>query len=201
MVLHLADQSLNGFSAPDLHATAPRTQMAAAIDSGITSLELGEKFYGGLIWILFQLLSHLSPVSCAALCETSTSARLVAEAAVFESSDQDAPSARILAPRFYALRKRIYVLRMKSSWKLEAELLEQLRGRDIREPFEAATHQWPDHCERVVYGLAGFGIDQLWPFGILFAGTVERVAQEKQAAAQHWPAPRRFLSGVRATSG
>lgn len=57
----------NSLSAPDLHATAQRTQMAAAIKSWITSLEFGEKFYSGLIRILFQPLKHLSPVSCAAL--------------------------------------------------------------------------------------------------------------------------------------
>lgn len=49
---------------------------------------------------------------------------------------------------------------MKSSWELDAELVEQLRGSDIRKPFEAAAHQWPDHRERVVYGLVGFGINR-----------------------------------------
>lgn len=103
MVLHLADQSLNSLSAPDLHATTQRTQMAAAIKSWITSLEFGEKFYSGLIWILFQPLNHLSPVSCAALRTRATSARLVAETTVFRSRDHDAPSTRILTPLFHAV--------------------------------------------------------------------------------------------------
>ena len=52
---------------------------------------------------------------------------------------------------------------MKTSWKLDAQLLEQLSGRDVRKPFEAAAHQWPDHRQRVVYRLTGFGIDQPRP--------------------------------------
>jgi hypothetical protein len=102
-IFDLADQSLNSLSAPDLYTTAQRTQMAAAIESWITSLEFGEKFYSGLIRILFQPLNHRSPVSCAALRTRATSERFVAEAAVFESSDRDAPSTRILTPLFYAL--------------------------------------------------------------------------------------------------
>ena len=49
VVLHLADQPLNGFAAPNLHATPQRTQMASAIESRITRLEFSEEFYGRLI--------------------------------------------------------------------------------------------------------------------------------------------------------
>ena len=138
--------------------------MAATIKSRVTRLEFDEEFYCGLIRMLFQPLKHLSPVSRAALRTRTAPARPVAEAAVFRSLDQNAPSTRILTPLFHALGQTIHMLRMKSSWKLDAEFVEQLRGSDIRKPFEAAAHQWPDHRERVVYGLAGFGIDQPWPF-------------------------------------
>jgi hypothetical protein len=163
MVLHLADQSLNGFSAPNLQATPQRAQMAAIIESWITRLEFGENFYSGLIRMLFQPLKHLSPVSCAAL-RTRTSARLAAEAAVYGSRDHDTARTRILSPLFQQLCQTIYVLRMKSAGELDTQLVEQLRGSDIRETFEAAAHQWPDHCEGVVDGLAGFGVDQLRSF-------------------------------------
>jgi hypothetical protein len=89
--------------------------MAPAIKSWITSLELDEKLYSGLIPILCQPPSHLSPVSCATLRTRATSARLVAEAAVLESSDDDASSTRIATPLFHALRQSIHVLRMQSS--------------------------------------------------------------------------------------
>src|SRR5436309_136994 len=53
---------------------------------------------------------------------------------------------------------------MKTSRELDAQLLEQLHGCNVRKPFEAATYQWPDHGQRVVYRLAGLGIDQPRPF-------------------------------------
>jgi hypothetical protein len=56
---------------------------------------------------------------------------------------------------------------MKTTWELSAEFLEQLRGIDIREPFEAATHQGPDHRQRVECTRTAFGIDRLrsvWNF-------------------------------------
>src|SRR6266849_6708362 len=134
--------------------------MAAAIKSWITCLELGGKFCSGLIRTLFQPLKHFSSVSGAALRNRATSSRLVAEAAVFGRRDQDSPSTRILTPLFHALCQTIYVLGMKASWKLDAQLIEQLCRSDIWKSFEAAAHQWPDHREGVVYGLAGFGIDQ-----------------------------------------
>lgn len=55
MVLHLADQPLNGFAAPDLQATSQRTQMAGANESGIMRLEFGEEFYCRLIPPRFQV--------------------------------------------------------------------------------------------------------------------------------------------------
>ena len=106
MLLQLEDQPLNCFSTPDLYALPQRTQMAAAINSGIARLEFGEKFYSGLIWMLFQPLMHLSQVSDAAVRNRGTPARLVAEAAIFAWRDDDASSTRILAPLFHALFAR-----------------------------------------------------------------------------------------------
>jgi hypothetical protein len=139
MFLHLADQPLNGLSAPDLQATPQRTQMTAAVKSWITRLEFGKKFYSGLIRMLFQPFKHFRPVSCAALRTRAMSAGLVTEATVFGPRDHDAPSTRILTPLFHAFCEAIYVLRMKASWELNAELIEQLCSSDIRKSFEAAA--------------------------------------------------------------
>lgn len=80
--------------------------MAATIKSRVTRLEFGEEFYCGLIRMLLQPLKHLSPVSRAALRTRTAPARLVAEAAVFRSRDQDAPSTRILTPLSQRLARR-----------------------------------------------------------------------------------------------
>jgi len=53
---------------------------------------------------------------------------------------------------------------MKTPWELNAQLLEQLRGSDIRKTFEATTHQRPDHFQRVECTRTTFGIDQLRSF-------------------------------------
>jgi len=60
MLLQLEDQPLNRFSTPDLYAFSQSTQMTVAISSGIACLEFDKKFFGGLIWMLFQPLMHLS---------------------------------------------------------------------------------------------------------------------------------------------
>ena len=138
--LHLADQPLNGLSAPDLQATPQRTKMAVAVKSWITCLEFGKKFYCGLIRMIFQPFKHFRPVSCATLWARAMSAGLVTEATVFGPRDHDAPSTRILSPLFHALCESIYVLRMKASWELDAELIEQLCSSDIRKSFEATAH-------------------------------------------------------------
>jgi len=103
MFLQLADQPLNCLSAPDLHASPQRTQMAAAVKSWIASLEFGEKFDSGLIGMLFQPLSHLRPMSSAAVRNRCRAARFVAEAPIFAWRYDDAPRSRILTPLFYAL--------------------------------------------------------------------------------------------------
>ncbi len=140
--------TLNSLSALDLHATPQCTQMAAAIKSWITRLELGEKFYGGLIRVLFQPLEHLTPVSCAALRKRATCARLVAESTAFGPRNHDAPSTRILTPLLHALCQRIYVLRRKSSGELDAEFVEVrviVRDHDVGpvrcEPLAASHHR------------------------------------------------------------
>jgi hypothetical protein len=60
MILQPEDQPLNSCPTPDLHAFAQGTQMTEAINSGIARLEFDKKFFGGLIWMLFQPLMHLS---------------------------------------------------------------------------------------------------------------------------------------------
>ncbi len=139
MFLQLADQTLNRFSAPDLYAFPQGAQMAAAVHSWVASLEFGEKFDSGLIGMLFQPLNHLRPMSSAAVGSGTRSPRLVAEVAVFSWWDDDASSARILAPLFHALCETIYMLRMKAPWKSDAQFVEQLCGSDVRASFEAAA--------------------------------------------------------------
>src|SRR5439155_2719062 len=124
--------SLNGLSTPDPQTTPQRAQMAAAIESRITGLKFGEEFHSRLIRTRFQTLKHFRPVSDETLGTRSASARLFDRAVVFESPDHDAPSTRILTPQFHPLSQTIHVLRMKTSWELDAQLLEQLRGRDVR---------------------------------------------------------------------
>ena len=140
MFLQPADQTLNRFSAPDLYAFPQGAQMAAAVHSWIASLEFGEKFDSGLIGMFFQPLRHLRPMSSAAVRNGGRSPRLVAETAVFSWRDDDASSARILAPLFHALCETIYVLRMKASWELDTQFVEQLCGSYVRASFEPAAH-------------------------------------------------------------
>ena len=90
-------------------------------------MEFGEEFHSRLVRMLLQPLNHLWPVSRAALATGTTTARLVAEAAVFGSPDHDAASSRILTPLLHALGQTSHVLRMKTSWELDAEFVEQLR--------------------------------------------------------------------------
>src|SRR5271170_5963717 len=96
MLLQIEDQPLNRFSTPDLYAFPQSTQMTAAINSGIARLEFDKKFLGGLIWMLFQPLMHLSQVSDAAVRNRCRPARLVAETAIFAWRDDDAASTCIL---------------------------------------------------------------------------------------------------------
>jgi len=98
MVLHLGDQPLNGFAAPDLQATPQRTQMATTITSRITRLEFGEEFRGRLIRTRFQTLKHLRPMSDKTLGTRTASAWFFDEAAVLESPDHNTPSTCILTP-------------------------------------------------------------------------------------------------------
>jgi len=102
MLLQLEDQPLNRFPTPDLYAFPQSMQMTAAINSGIARLEFDEKFFGGLIWMLFQPLMHLSQVSDAAVRNRCTPARLVAETAIFAWRDDDAAGTCILTPLFHA---------------------------------------------------------------------------------------------------
>jgi hypothetical protein len=109
-LLHLADQSFNGLSAPDLQATPQCTKMTTAVNSGVARLELSEEFHSCLIRMLFQPLKHLRPVIRPALRTGPTPARFIAEAAVFEWPDHNAPSTRILTPPFHPLCQTIHVL-------------------------------------------------------------------------------------------
>ncbi len=120
MFLQLADQPLNGLSAPGPYTPPKGAQLAVAVESRIASLEFGEQFDSGLIGMLLQPLSHLPPMSSAAVRSDARSPRLVAEPAVFSWWNDDASSTRILAPLFHALCEAIYVLRMKAAWKLDA---------------------------------------------------------------------------------
>ena len=103
MILQPEDQPLNRFPTPDLYAFPQSTQMTVAINSGIARLEFDKKFFGGLIWMLFQPLMHLSQVSDAAVRNRCTPARLVAETAILAWWNDHAASPRILTPLFHAL--------------------------------------------------------------------------------------------------
>src|ERR1700728_2918908 len=102
MLLQLEDQPLNRFSTPDLYAFPQSTQITAVINSGIARLEFDKKFFGGLIWMLFQPLMHLSQVSDAAVRNRCRPARLIAETTIFAWRDDDSASTRILTPLFHA---------------------------------------------------------------------------------------------------
>src|SRR5256885_2057918 len=98
MVLHLGDQPLNGFAAPDLHATTQRTQMATTITSRIPRLEFGEEFDGRLIRMRFQTLKHLWPVSDKTLETKAKSTWFFNEAAIFGPPNYNTPSTCIPTP-------------------------------------------------------------------------------------------------------
>ena len=91
-------------------------------------------------------------------------ARLVVEVAVFYVVDYDAAGAGILAPDLHAFAQSFPLEGIKATRELRAELLKKLCGVDVRAPFEAATHQRPDHRERVEAAIAAPGVDQLRAF-------------------------------------
>jgi hypothetical protein len=96
-------------------------------------LKFCKELHSRLIRPRFQVFKHLRPVRDEALGTGTASAGLF-DAAVFKWPDNDAPSTRILTPQLHALRQTINVLGMKPSWKLDAQLLKQLRGRCSENP-------------------------------------------------------------------
>jgi hypothetical protein len=78
---------------------------------------------------------------------------------MFAWTNDDASGMCLLSPRFYAFHQPPVLPRMKTSWELRAQFLEQLRGCDIGGAFEAPAHEWPDHIQRVERARAAFGVD------------------------------------------
>jgi len=99
--------------------------------SWIASLKCDEKFKCGLIRPLFEAMSHLFPMLLEDI-RTSTT-RFLAEPTIRLWSNFGPSRASVLALETNPANKRLILLTGKSSWKLDAQLLEKLRGVDVGE--------------------------------------------------------------------
>ena len=78
---------------------------------------------------------------------------------MFAWTNDDASGTCLLSPCFHAFHQPPVLPRMKTSWVLRAQFLEQLRGCDIGGAFEAPAHEWPDHIQRMERARAALGVD------------------------------------------
>ncbi|MER8899988.1 hypothetical protein [Mesorhizobium sp. M0676] len=130
-------------------------KLAQAVSSGITDLELDEKFKCGLIRTLFKAPCHLFPM-------------------VLKDVGTSAARASRSAPQIDAADECFVLLAGKPTWKLDVQLLEELRGVDVGEFLQSAANDRPRHTERLDAGLArlrvtGFG------FSCIFAAVAAGV--------------------------
>jgi hypothetical protein len=77
----------------------------------------------------------------------------------FGPSD-DAACTRLLAPETDASDKRFVLFGGKSTWELDAQLFEELRGVDTGKFFQPAADDWPHHAECLDTGLARLGVNR-----------------------------------------
>ena len=99
--------------------------------SRVAGLELDKKFKCSLIRLLFKASSHLFPVVLKDIGTSTT--RLLAEATIRLGPNCDAARTDCLAPDTDPSGKRFILLAHKSTWKLDAELIEELHSVDVRE--------------------------------------------------------------------
>ncbi len=109
--------------------------------------------------MLFQPLNHLRPVDRAALQAAAASSSSFCRITMVTWTNDDASGTCLLSPCFHAFHERPVLPRMKASWELRAEFLEQLRVFDIGSAFEAPAHDRPDHNQCVERTRAAFGVD------------------------------------------
>src|SRR6185437_95234 len=105
--------------------------MTSVVASRITGLEFDEQLRTYRVRMLFQPLNHLRPVGRAALQTVVTPSSSFCRIAMFAWTNDDPSGTRLLSPCFHAFHQPPVLPRLKTSWELRAEFLEQLRGCDI----------------------------------------------------------------------
>src|SRR5687768_7756717 len=90
-----------------------------------------------------------------------STARLFIEPTIRFGPNHKAARASRLAPETDPSDERFILLAGKSTWKLDAQLFEELHGVDIGEFFQSAARDRPHHAERLDAGLARFRVDRL----------------------------------------
>ncbi|OWK21440.1 hypothetical protein AJ88_23600 [Mesorhizobium amorphae CCBAU 01583] len=134
-------------------------KLSQAVSSGVTGLEFDEKFKGGLIRTLFKAPCHLFPVVLKEIGTSTT--RFVVEPTIRLRPNDNTARASRLAPQIDPSDECFVLLAGKSTWKLDAQLLEELRGVDVGEFLQSAANDRPHHAERLDAGLARLGVDRL----------------------------------------
>jgi hypothetical protein len=127
--------------------------------SWVAGLELDEEFECGLIRLLFKASSHLFPMVPEDIGTSTT--RFVAEPTIGLGPNDDAACSSRLAPETDPLDERFVLFAGKPTWKLNAQLFEELHGVDGGEFLQSAAYDRPRHAERLDTGVARLGVNRL----------------------------------------
>lgn len=87
--------------------------------------------------------------------------RLVVEPTIRLRPNDNTACASCLAPQIDPSDECFVLLAGKSTWKLDTQLLEELRGVDVGEFLQSAANDRPHYAERLDTGLASLGVDRL----------------------------------------
>jgi hypothetical protein len=150
---------------PSPHPSLQGVKLSQRIFAGISGLELDEKLKRSLIGLLFKAFRHLGPMPVEDL--GASTARLVAVATIGFGPNYHASLVSPFAPLANSSNKSLVLFLCEPPWKLDTQLIKELRGADVRKFFKPAARDRPSHAERMDLGAPRFGVNRLWPFGSL----------------------------------
>lgn len=131
----------------------------------MSGLELGEEFERSLIWHLFKAFNHFRPMPAEDLGTSSTGFVIVPTIGL--GPNDYASFASPFAPITYSSRKSLVLFSSEPPWKLDAQLLEQLRGTDVWKFFKTTAGDGPSHADCLDFGAPRLGVDRRWPINLL----------------------------------
>ncbi len=155
----LSNEPLHGLLSPSPYPLLQCVKLAQAVSSGVAGLELDEKFKGGLIRTFFKARCHLGPMVLEDI--GASTPRFVSKPTIRFGSNNNAARASRLTPETDPSDERFILLAGKATWKLDAQLFEELQGIDIGEFFQSTARDRPHHAERLDAGLTRFCVDRL----------------------------------------